>query len=148
MDPEKVSLYLAEVPFEIRNAIKPLSNDRAWAILIALLTNDNMRFNELKKAFGAESSGDIDRHLKLLIAAGLVEKRVMLFKEIDSVEKTSYYPTPLSKSLIKALFQNILIPPLEGKSRETAQDGGIQYVRKRVRPLKKRSIKKVTSVSR
>jgi DNA-binding HxlR family transcriptional regulator len=148
MDPEKVSLYLAEVPFEIRNAVKPLSNDKAWAILIALLANDNMRFNELKKAFGAESSGDIDRHLKLLTAAGLVEKRVKLFKDIDSVEKICYYPTPLSKSLIKALFENILIRPSEDKSGQTAQDGGIHLVRMGVKPSKNRSVKKATPVSR
>jgi DNA-binding HxlR family transcriptional regulator len=138
MDPKKVNLYLSEVPFEIRNAVKPLSNDKAWAILIAILANDNMRFNELKKAFGVESSGDIDRHLKLLIAAGLVEKRVKVFKDIDNVEKICYYSTPLSKSLIKALFENLLIPPQPEDSKETAQDGGIQFVRKSVRPLKNR----------
>jgi DNA-binding HxlR family transcriptional regulator len=107
-----------------------------------------MRFIELKKAFAAESSGDIDRHLKLLVAAGLVEKRVKLFKDIGSVEKTSYYPTPLSKSLIKALFESVLIPPQDCKSKETAQDGGIQFIRKSVRPLKNRSVKRETPVSR
>ncbi len=124
MDPEKVSLYLSEVPFEIRNAVKPLCNDKAWAILIAIMAKDNMRFNELKKTFGAESSGDIDRHLKLLIAAGLVERRVRLFKDIESPGKACYYPTPLSKSLIKALFEGILVQPQQSKSKRSSQEGG------------------------
>jgi DNA-binding HxlR family transcriptional regulator len=128
MEAERVNEYISEVPFEIRNAVKPLDNDKTWAILIALLKHDRMRFTELKETFNARSSGEVDRYLKALIAAGLVEKRSVLFKDIANAEKIYYYPTPLSKSLIRALFQGISIHP--GKdTADTATDGGeVRYI--------------------
>ena len=124
METEKVNEYASEVPFEIRNAVRPLDNDKSWAILVALLKHDRMRFGELKETFNARSSGEIDRYLKALIAAGLVEKRAERFKDIGSAEKLFYYPTPLSKSLVKALFQGMLINPGPDTMAGTATDGG------------------------
>ena len=119
MDAEKIKEYLSEVPFEIRNAIKPLDNDKTWAILIALLKNERMRFTDLKSAFKTDSSGDIDRYLKLLITAGLIDLRVEVFKDITHTERSEYYPTEMSKSLIRALFRGILIQPEEHRYRSS-----------------------------
>ena len=74
MDRAKIEECLAEVPAEIRSVVRPLDNDRAWAIYILLLKRRQMRFNEIKKEFSAKSPGDIDRYLKGLVTAGLVSK--------------------------------------------------------------------------
>ena len=124
METEKVNEYASEVPFVIRNAVRPLDNDKSWAILAALLKHDRMRFGELKETFNARSSGEIDRYLKALIAAGLVEKRAELFKDVGSAEKIFYYPTALSKSLVRALFQGMPANPAHGTKTVTATDGG------------------------
>lgn len=111
MDPQKVEEYLSEVPFEIRNAIKPLNNDKIWAILIALLKNEEMRFGEIKSALGTQSSGEIDRYLKQLTAAGLVEREARKVEELGDKERSYYCPTNLSRSLMSALFVSILPHP-------------------------------------
>lgn len=111
MDPQKVEEYLSEVPFEIRNAIKPLNNDKIWAILIVLLKNEEMRFGEIKSAFGTRSSGEIDRYLKQLTAAGLVEREARRVEELGDKERSVYCPTNLSRSLMNALFVSILPHP-------------------------------------
>jgi len=111
MDPQKVEEYLSEIPFEIRNAIKPLNNDKIWAILIALLKNEEMRFGEIKSAFSTRSSGEIDRYLKQLTAAGLVEREARRVEELGDNERSYYCPTNLSRSLVNALFVSILPHP-------------------------------------
>jgi len=132
MDQERINILLAEVPIEIRNAVKPLDNDKAWAILIALLKEEEMRFSELKKTFNAQSPGDIDRYLKNLTAAGLIEKRPKYIKDMGSSEKTYYHPTELCKSLIRSLFDGLLIQPSTYKPRwiytgAPLKNGNIEY---------------------
>ena len=51
MDRAKIEECLAEVPTEIRSAVRPLDNDKAWAIYILLLKQRQMRFNEIKNEF-------------------------------------------------------------------------------------------------
>jgi hypothetical protein len=111
MDQEVIDRYLLEVPFEIRNAIKPLDNDKSWAILIVLLKNGKMRFSDIKTTFKANSSGEINRYLNRLADGGLIEKYSMKFKDIGNAEKTYYRPTNLSKTLVNALFENLTLKP-------------------------------------
>ncbi|KUL02303.1 MAG: hypothetical protein XE10_0737 [Methanoculleus marisnigri] len=108
MDRAKIEEYLAEVPAEIRSAVKPLDNDKAWAIYILLLKRQQMRFSEIKSEFNVKSSGDIDRYLKTLVNAGLVSKEARKLSELGNSEKAYYSPTNLGKSLLHGLFQNIL----------------------------------------
>ncbi|NLB00391.1 MAG: hypothetical protein GX837_05405, partial [Methanomicrobiales archaeon] len=74
MDRAKIDECLVEVPAEIRSAVRPLDNDKAWAIYILLLKRRQMRFNEIKNEFNVKSPGDIDRYLKGLVNAGLISK--------------------------------------------------------------------------
>jgi DNA-binding HxlR family transcriptional regulator len=111
MDQEIIDRYLKEVPFEIRNAVKPLDDDKTWAILIVLLKNGKLRFSDIKTTFNAKSSGEINRQLNRLADAGLIEKYSMKFKDIGHAKKTYYRPTYLSKTLISALFENLSLKP-------------------------------------
>ena len=82
MDPNIINKCLSEVPYEIRNAIEPLHTDKAWAIYIVLLKNEELRFTDIKNAFNVDSSGDIDKYLKLLSEAGLIEKYTKSLKDM------------------------------------------------------------------
>lgn len=111
MDRTTIEECLAEVPAEIREAVRPLNNDKAWAIYILLLKRKQMRFNEIKKKFRARSSGDIDRYLKALVNAGLVSKRARVLDDLGDKERAYYSPTGLGKSLMRGLFEGILPQP-------------------------------------
>lgn len=111
LDRDAIERYLSEVPLEIRNAVKPLDNDKNWAIYIALLKHQQMRYKDIKEVFSATSSGDIDRHLKSLSAAGLIAKEARKIEELGDLEKSFYCPTVLGKSLVRALFKGVLPQP-------------------------------------
>lgn len=108
MDRAKIDECLAEVPAEIRSAVRPLDNDKAWAIYILLIKRRQMRFNEIKNEFGARSPGDIARYLKGLVNAGLISKEVRRLSEVGDNEATYYTPTDLGKSLLSGLFGSVL----------------------------------------
>ena len=103
MDKSVVDQYLAEIPYQVRLAVKPLSNDKSWAILIALLKDGNMRFSNIKRKFGADSSGDIDRILKQLIQSGLITKHATNYDEIFDNTKSIYSATPIGAAVIHSL---------------------------------------------
>jgi predicted transcriptional regulator len=109
MDMSRRDQVLLDVPFEIRNAVKPLNNDTAWALYITILKRNDIRYTDIKEELGIDSSGYINRYLKLLIAAGLIERRAKYLKDFGSAEKIYYRPTPMGKSLIKGLFENVMI---------------------------------------
>jgi|GEM_PF-2395755 len=108
MDRTKIEECLAEVPAEIRSAVRPLDNDKAWAIYILLLKRQQMRFNEIKNEFNVRSSGDVDRYLKGLVNAGLVSKEARWLSEAGDNEVAYYAPTDLGRSLLSGLFQSVL----------------------------------------
>lgn len=108
MDRAKIEECLAEVPAEIRSAVRPLDNDKAWAIYILLLKRRQMRFNEIKNEFSAKSPGEIDRYLKGLVNAGLISKEARRLSEVGDNEAAYYAPTDLGISLLSGLFQSIL----------------------------------------
>jgi len=108
MDRAKIEECLAEVPTEIRSAVRPLDNDKAWAIYILLLKQRQMRFNEIKNEFDVKSSGDVDRYLKGLVNAGLVSKEARRLGEAGDNEAAYYAPTDLGRSLLSGLFQSVL----------------------------------------
>ncbi len=108
MDRAKIDECLAEVPAEIRSAVRPLDNDKAWAIYILLLKRRQMRFNEIKNEFNVKSPGDIDRYLKGLVNAGLVSKEARRLGEVGDNEAAYYAPTDLGISLLSGLFRSVL----------------------------------------
>lgn len=103
MDRNVVDQYLAEVPHQVRLAVKPLSNDKSWAILIALLKDGDMRFSNIKRKFKADSSGDIDRILKQLIQSGLITKQATNYDEIFDNAKSIYSATPIGAAVVHSL---------------------------------------------
>ena len=123
MDRAKIEECLTEVPAEIRSAVRPLDNDKAWAIYILLLKRRQMRFNEIKNEFNVKSSGDIDRYLKALVNAGLVSKEARVLNELGDSEKAYYSPTRLGKTLLHGLFQSILPQPQSAPSTLTFRTG-------------------------
>jgi len=108
MDRAKIDECLAEVPAEIRSAVRPLDNDKAWAIYILLLKRRQMRFNEIKNEFNVKSPGDIDRYLKGLVNAGLISKEARRLSEVGDNEAAYYAPTDLGISLLSGLFRSVL----------------------------------------
>ncbi|NLM30458.1 MAG: hypothetical protein GX216_08565 [Methanomicrobiales archaeon] len=136
MDRTTIKGCLAEVPAEIREAVKPLNNDKAWAIYILLLKREQMRFNEIKKEFRARSSGDIDRYLKALVNAGLVSKRARVLDDLGDKERAYYSPTGLGKSLMHGLFESVLPQPASPDLEVSAgRDGDKGYYDDRVSAL-------------
>jgi len=103
MDRNVVDQYLAEVPHQVRLAVKPLSNDKSWAILIALLKDGDMRFSNIKRKFKADSSGDIDRILKQLIQSGLITNQATNYDEIFDNTKSMYSATPIGAAVVHSL---------------------------------------------
>ncbi len=132
MDRAKIEECLAEVPAEIRSAVRPLDNDKAWAIYILLLKRRQMRFNEIKNEFSAKSPGDIDRYLKGLVNAGLISKEARRLSEVGDNEAAYYAPTDLGISLLSGLFQSIFPQaepaPQNPTARKEAPGGDRDYV--------------------
>ena len=113
MDNNRVEEYLSEIPPEIRNSLKPLSKDKAFAIFIAILKNEELKFNEIKKCFSATSSGETDRYLKELTRAGLIKKVSKNIGDIGIREKAVYQPTTLGRKLIRGILRELVIKPEE-----------------------------------
>ena len=109
MKKEAVDLYLSEIPFEIRNSLKPLSKDKAFAIYIAILKNDELRYNQIKECFSTSSSGEIDRYLKELSRAGLVKRISKNMDDIGVQEKAYYQSTNVGKKLIRGILDELLV---------------------------------------
>ncbi|MBP2132816.1 DNA-binding HxlR family transcriptional regulator [Methanomicrobium sp. W14] len=111
MKDEAIEEYLSEIPLEIRNSLKPLAKDKAFAIYIAILKNEELKFNEIKKCFGTSSSGEIDRYLKELSRAGLVRRISKNMDDIGISEKSYYQSTNIGKKLIRGILEELLVKP-------------------------------------
>ncbi|MEN6518616.1 MAG: hypothetical protein ABFC38_10545 [Methanospirillum sp.] len=114
MSDAKIRFYRDKVPKEIRNAIAPLYNDKAWAIFAALLSNRRMTFTEIKTEFEAESPGDIDKYIKALVHAGLVAQRAKYECDIEDISRARYEVTIVGKELVTGLFEHLLPVPRVG----------------------------------
>lgn len=143
MDPEVIARFCEEVPSEIRDAITPLKDEKAWAVFIALLKNGPMTFGQIKNTFGTDSSGDIDKYLKSLKRGGLIVKQASEISAIGDPLRSMYTPTIIGRSLMKAFFDGLIphpkpsedIPRLtsaswqeEGYRVETVSAGGVYYL--------------------
>lgn len=111
IDADVVRNYCRKVPPEIRDAIAPLSNDKAWAVFAALLTHESMSFTRIKALFRTDSSGDINRYLKALTTAGLIDRRAPTIDGIGDGTRSIYAPTALGRSLMRGLYSSVLPHP-------------------------------------
>jgi len=103
MDEHIMERYLAEVPYEFREAVMSLSNDKNWAIYIALVKEGEKRFNEIKDQFGSNHSPEIDRALKTLINGGLIEKVAHEPIEIGNINRSYYSVSEMGIKFIDCL---------------------------------------------
>ncbi len=107
MREEIVERYASEVPVELRNAVKALSDDRKWAVYIALIKEGEKNFNSLKKLFGFHPE-ELNRVLRSLKSAGLIRKYVSSLKDIGRVQRTFYAPTEFGKAFLDSLYYSIM----------------------------------------
>lgn len=107
MDKEVVEKYASEVPIELRNAVKALSDDKKWAVFVALVKEGEKNFNNLKVLFRAHPE-ELSRVLKSLKSAGLIRKYVFSLEDVGKVQKTFYEPTEFGKAFLESLYFSIM----------------------------------------
>lgn len=86
---EKVQQCLVEIPKEIRNAIKAISDDTRLAIFIILLKKGELSFSQILERLGLNSS-TLSHHLKILTEAGLIEN---YYSKKPGIDEYSFYNT-------------------------------------------------------
>lgn len=113
----EIKKYSDEIPSEIKTLLKGLSSDDRLGILIALMKNGKMSFNEMKEKFGLHSSS-LSNHLTALQDGNLIEN----FYEKRDEKGFSYYDvTDIPETVFDSLF-NIMYNPvteIEDHSTET-----------------------------
>jgi DNA-binding HxlR family transcriptional regulator len=101
--------YLKLVPEEIRWMVSGLSDDRHWALFIALLENEKMTFSQIKEEFG-EHPQTLTNRLKDLTQAGLVIKKAKSPEDMTDKKRGFYAPTELGEIMVDSIMQGILSP--------------------------------------
>jgi transcription initiation factor IIE alpha subunit len=101
------------VPFEIRNTVRALNNDVAWAILNCLLEHDKLSRREIIDLLEDADENEVDKQMKCLISSGLIDRRCQYFKDLGIEEKAWYQPTEIAKTTITALMDYLLMRPAE-----------------------------------
>ena len=100
--------YLDIVPLEVREAVSALSSDLRRAVYIALATEGEKYFTELKDEFGVNPN-TITIALKALVDGGLVTRKIRT-GDIGDRRKVHYALTPAGSRLFAALYE-ITLPP-------------------------------------
>ncbi|WP_342678811.1 MarR family winged helix-turn-helix transcriptional regulator [Methanofollis sp. UBA420] len=116
MNEEVVERYLNLVPLEIREAFNALSSGQRWAVYIALTTEGQKYFNEVKEQFGANPN-TMAPILKDLVNGGLVARKVQV-KDIGDRRKIYYEPTAMGTNLFATIYEDLL-PERSQQSTET-----------------------------
>jgi len=107
MKEEVIEKYASEVPVELRNAVKALSDDRKWAVYVALIKEGEKNFNSLKNMFDFHPQ-ELDRVLKSLKSAGLIRKYVVSLEDVGKANRTLYAPTEFGKAFLESLYYSIM----------------------------------------
>jgi len=108
IDQGAVERYLSLAPLEMREAVSALSNDKRWAVFIALVTEGEKCFTELKEEFGTNPN-TMATILKALVEGGLVARRVQV-REVGDNRKIFYEPTPVGTKILSMLYDAVLPP--------------------------------------
>lgn len=109
MDEHAVRHYVELVPVEIREAIMELDTPYKWAVYIALATDGDKYFNQLKKEFSANPKTLTDV-LKALTAGGLIDRKVRQLADAGDSNKVYYTITKLGEKLLVHLHE-VVLPP-------------------------------------
>lgn len=104
IDDEKVEFYAKKIPIHVRDAIKELSNDKKWAVYIALYLNHQMYFNQIKDEFQANPS-TMTSLLRSLVDGGLIERKVQSLNDVFNNNKVFYEVSPFGKRLLTSVFE-------------------------------------------
>ena len=110
MDEQVVRHYLSQVPVEIREAVMELDTPYKWAVYIALTTDGDKYFNQVKKEFGANPKTLTDI-IRALMAGGLVDRKVKQLADAGDTNKNYYTSTKLGEKLLMNLNE-VVLPPL------------------------------------
>ena len=113
--------YLEMVPDELREITMELSDDKHWALYIALLKNEEMTFTEIKTEFG-EHPQTLSNILKDLARGGLVIKKAKSLDEMTDRSKSYYVPTEAGELFIECLMDNMVSGKRSGKAGITSSN--------------------------
>lgn len=105
----KLLNYSNEIPPEIRLLLKGLSADDRLGILVALMKNGKMTFNQMKNEFDLNSSS-LSNHLTVLQNGNLIEN----FYEKGDEKAFSYYDvTDIPEAIFDSLFDIMFKPTVQ-----------------------------------
>lgn len=107
MNQDVVNRYLSEVPIELRNSVKALSNNNKWAVFIALIIEGEKNFTSLKDLFDFHPE-ELNRSLKSLKSGGLIRKYVTSLDDVGKPNGTFYAPTDLGRNLLDSLYHSLM----------------------------------------
>jgi DNA-binding MarR family transcriptional regulator len=112
--------YLQLVPWEIRHMVTGLSDDRHWAVYLALLENERMTFREIRDEFGFHQQ-TVSNLLRDLAQTGFVMKRSETVEDMADRRRGYYQVTRNGKRFIKCLMDEFL-PAQSAKKRSAPDD--------------------------
>ncbi|KAF1078646.1 helix-turn-helix domain-containing protein [Methanogenium sp. MK-MG] len=99
--------YLEMVPDELREMVCGLSDEKHWALYIAVLKNEMMTFSEIKTEFD-EHQQTLSNILKDLAKAGLIIKKANTLEKMADKRKSFYTPTDAGEIFIECLMESML----------------------------------------
>lgn len=100
-DINKLNEYLEEVPEDIREAVKALSDNTRLAIVVALLKHGELTFSQLLETLEISSS-ILSHHLKNLVNASLIKNYYI--KKPDSEEYSFYDLTSYGEVFMRSVY--------------------------------------------
>ena len=120
---EKYLQYASQVPKEIRLAVNSLSgqNDLRYAVVMALVEEDELRFTELKNRLDVHQQR-LSTAIEDMQTAGFVEKKPG--ETIGSQSSGAYTITKFGKQILDGLYHasrpkvDKISPPAEGTNTE------------------------------
>lgn len=98
---DKLEEYVREVPEDVKQAIKALSENTRLAIVVALLKHGELPFSQLMEILGINSS-ILSHHLKNLVNASLVKNYYV--KKPDSEDYSFYDLTSYGEAFMRSVY--------------------------------------------
>jgi len=90
--------YAKRIPFEVRATLRGLDDDSRLGLVVAMLDDGKMTFNEMKTKFEMNSSS-LSNHLSILQEGNLIQN----FYEKNNNRVSSYYDvTDIAESMLYA----------------------------------------------
>lgn len=99
--------YIKEVPEDVKEAIKALSDDTRLAIVVALLKHGEFTFSQLMETLRVNSSV-LSHHLKSLINASLIKNYYA--KKPESEEYSFYDLTSYGEQFMRSVYGLLDVP--------------------------------------